>query len=91
MLKYLADDAKINAAFDDDTVRILVRAFDEACQALDRSGALWRLDPDTTTAARERIARRIIDLARLGERDRRLLRDNALLSLSQSFRGWRPY
>jgi hypothetical protein len=91
LLKYLATDAEANGAFDDDTVRILVRAFDEACQALDRSGVLWGTDPVAAQDARERLAWRIIELARLGERDGRLLRDNALLSLSQSFRGWRPF
>ena len=88
MKKFLDVDAKMNGRFDPEAVPIITRAFDEAWQSLQKSGAI-STEPGQAEAVRERLAQRIIELARLGERDRRLLRDNALLYLTQHRWSWR--
>jgi hypothetical protein len=80
MQKYLDAHAKTDGAFDPETVRILTEAFDEAWQSLEKSGAAMDGRAQET---RDRLAKCIIELARTGERNRRLLRDNALLRLTQ--------
>jgi hypothetical protein len=59
-------------AFGPEEVAILTRAFDEA---LSKLGLVNRDDPATRT-----VAKRIIELAKLGERDPIRLRDAALSS-----------
>ena len=72
-----------DVAFDPDTIRILTAAFDEAWQSLQKSGV--GIEPDgQAEATRERLAMRIIEMAALGERDKRRLRDDALFHLTQS-------
>jgi hypothetical protein len=66
---------EIKDAFDSETLRILEQAFDMACALLGRT-----VQP---VAAREAIARNIIDATKLGERDPRRLRDAGLAALSQ--------
>ena len=82
MKKFLEADAQVNGRLEPEAVRIITRAFDEAWRSLQKSGAISP-EPGQAEAVRERLAQRIIELARLGERDRRLLRDNALLYLTQ--------
>lgn len=70
-------------AFNPDDVRILVAAFDDAWRSLLASGITFESD-DESKAVRDTIAKYIIEQARYGERDRRRLRDGALLQYAQS-------
>jgi hypothetical protein len=70
------------AAFDADSVRVLTAAFDEAWQSIQSSG-ISLPSAAYANAIREILALRIIEMARLGERDRRRLCDDALLHLAQ--------
>src|SRR5205807_7083111 len=82
MQNYLDIDAKTGGAFDPDVVRILIDAFDGAWQSLEKSGVTYATDGHATET-RDRLAKRIIELAREGERNQRVLRDAALLYLAQ--------
>lgn len=70
-------------AFDPATIRILTAAFDEAWQSLQKSSVSFKPDGQAE-ATRERLAMRIVEMAALGERDKRRLRDDALVHLTQS-------
>jgi hypothetical protein len=63
-----------NEAFGPEDIKVLVKAFEDTLSAL---GVLRRDDPLT-----ERIAKKIIECARTGERDPIRLRDRALSSLA---------
>jgi hypothetical protein len=82
MLKRLEKYA-VGAAFDAEDVRILTAAFDDAWKCLQDSGVVFASDGHAD-ATREILALRIIEMAQLGERDQRRLRDDALLHLAQS-------
>jgi hypothetical protein len=71
------------AAFGPDVVRILTAAFDDAWKSIQDSGMTFPSDRHAD-ATRELLALRIIETARLGERDERRLRDDALLHLTDS-------
>jgi hypothetical protein len=71
------------AVFDPDQVRALTTAFEEAWKTVQDSGASL-LSNGQAEATRELLALRIIDMARLGERDPRRLRDDALPYLARS-------
>jgi hypothetical protein len=71
------------AAFDPETVRILTAAFDEAWMTVQDSQITFPSQAHAN-ATREILALRIIEMAQLGERDQRRLRDDALLNLTQS-------
>ena len=62
-----------NVAFDDTATSAMGEAFDKACKSLRSFG--------TACIVREIIAKRIIAVARNGERDPARLRDQALLAL----------
>ena len=81
MLQLLAKHA-LAGAFDDNEVRILVEAFEQAWKAVEDSGAPFGSE-DHVSATRERLALRIIEIAQLGERDLNRLRDDALLYLAR--------
>jgi hypothetical protein len=67
--------SKHSEAFDPETITILGEAFDAAWATVQASGARFDgRDED----ARDAIARHIVDLAQLGERDRQRLIDGAL-------------
>jgi hypothetical protein len=69
--------------FEPDEVLILIAAFEEAWQRLEKSGV--RFDSDyQRTQARNRIGKYIIDEAKAGERDSGRLSDSALLLYSKS-------
>jgi len=71
-----------DGVFDPETVRIMGGAFDDAWQSLQASGATFgrdRYDPPL----QELLARRIIEMARRGERNPRQLRDGALIYLAE--------
>ena len=82
MQNYVHADAKTDRAFDPETVHMLTAAFDEAWQSLEKSGVTYETDGHATET-RDRLAKRIIELARTGERNQRVLRDAALLYLAQ--------
>jgi hypothetical protein len=69
--------------FGPDDVEVLVAAFDEAWKHFGTSGANFGSDSGRERA-RQRLARSIIVMAVAGERDIRLLRENALLHMAQS-------
>jgi hypothetical protein len=70
-------------AYGPEEVCILVAAFDDARQRLEKSGV--KLDEGRQTEmARERLAKSIIELAEFGERDPRQLADQALLGFARS-------
>jgi len=66
-----------------DVVRILTAAFDDAWKSIQDSGTTFQSDRHAA-ATRELLALRIIETARLGERDQRRLRDDALFHLTDS-------
>jgi hypothetical protein len=82
MLQLLAKHA-LAAAFDDNEVRILVDAFDQAWKTVHHSGAPFGSEGHVN-ATREQLALRIIEIAQLGERDPNRLRDDALLYLTRT-------
>jgi hypothetical protein len=69
--------------FDPETVIILGSAFDEAWRSLQNSGVYFT-SARTAEATRERLAQRIVECAKGGERDPGLLRDKALNDLARS-------
>ena len=83
MLKFIERYADYTSAFDPETVHILVGAFDDAWSTLLTSGAPFS-QADYKEAAREILAKRIIELAKGGERNQRRLTEAALLKLSTS-------
>ena len=76
----LPKDASV---FDPATVRILSDALDQAWGALQTSGATFLTD-ETANHAREVLARCIVEMAKLGERDHGRLRDAALAHLAEA-------
>ena len=64
-----------NASFGPDEIRVLVRAFDDA---------LGTLGVDRNSPVAEALAKKIIELAREGERDPSRLPQRAVRSVSQS-------
>jgi hypothetical protein len=73
-------DSLAPGVFDPEAVTVLVAAFDDAWAQVLRSGTTFKTDREKARM-RETIARRIILLARNGERNLRHLRDDALLHL----------
>ena len=69
--------------FDPEAINILVGAFDDAWQSLTASGAPFA-EERYRDNARLILAKHIIELARLGERDKRRLTEGALLELAHS-------
>ena len=68
--------------FNPEEVRILTAAFDETWKAVQENGAPFATNGQAE-AMREAIALRIIAMAWFGDRDRRRLRDDALLYLAR--------
>jgi hypothetical protein len=64
-------------SFDASTFEILAYAFDDAWRSLEVDGVLVYLEGDADLI-RDRLAMRIVDAARRGERDWRRLRAGAL-------------
>ena len=78
-----AIDKYAGGVFNPDDMRILVAAFDDAWRAVLASGTTFESDRESK-AVRDILAKHIIEQARYGERDRRRLRDGALLQYAQS-------
>jgi hypothetical protein len=70
-------------AFDPDSIRILGDAFEDAWQSLRATGTTFHIDGQAGQT-REILARCIIEMAKLGERDQRKLRDAALAHLAEA-------
>jgi len=71
------------SAFDPDSIRILSDALEDAWQSLKTTRSTFHFDVQAEQT-REILARRIIELAKLGERDHRRLRDAALTHLAEA-------
>jgi hypothetical protein len=72
-----------DGCFDPETVITLGTAFDESWRSLQKSGVYFT-SRRTAEATRERLAQRIVENAKGGERDPDRLRDDALLDLARS-------
>ncbi len=70
------------SAFDPESLRILTAAFEDAWQALQTAGTTFDFDGHAEQT-RDILARCIIAMAKLGERDRNRLRDAALAHLAE--------
>jgi hypothetical protein len=82
MLKLLVNHA-LAGAFDDNEVRVLVEAFEQAWKAVQDSGA-YVAPGAHSEATRELLAFCIVEVAQLGERDPNRLRVDALLYLTRT-------
>jgi len=74
-----------NQAFDPDQVAILVAAFDDAWDTIQRSGSTLAA-PHYERGAREIVAQHIVELARRGLLDRHRLSTEAIAYLANSYR-----
>jgi hypothetical protein len=79
----LVNRLEAEGVFDRDAVRLLAGAFDDAWRQLVAGSAQFE-DERQQEMAREIIAKHIIQLARLGERDQQKLTESALLELANS-------
>ena len=75
MIRYLSENPEY---FDPETIDVMIRALDEAWERVQANGA--PLDGQAG-AARNALAKLIVDLSRQGERDRQILIESALLQL----------
>ena len=75
MIRYLSENPEY---FDPETLDVMIRALDEAWERFE--GSEGRLD-GLAGAARDVLAKHIVDMARQGERDRERLIEGALLRL----------
>jgi hypothetical protein len=80
MQRYLHEHT---AVFEPDAILILTSALDDAWQSLQTAGASFA-SRGQVDATRELLALRIIEMAKLGQRDRRHLSEDALLYLARS-------
>jgi hypothetical protein len=72
-----------SAAFDDEATRLLCAAFEAAWQAVKTSGSALA-DETRATSTRERLAYRVIEMGRRGERNHDRLVEDALAHLARS-------
>ena len=63
-------DTEPGSVFDDEAIKAMGEAFEAACKDLDEAGQ--------SSVVYEAVAKRIIEMAKSGERDPNLLRDRAL-------------
>jgi hypothetical protein len=78
MREFLAEHLGV---FDPEDIRILVRVFDQAWEAVQASGAVFETKAKADTA-RAILAKHIIAAAKEGELDEERLRDGALVVLA---------
>jgi hypothetical protein len=71
------------AAFDPETVSLLIGAFDIAWKSVQTTDSEYSTEK-YSSVVREVLAKHIIEAAKLGERDQRQLAAGALLKLSHS-------
>jgi hypothetical protein len=72
------------AAFDPESIQVLVSALDDAWNRIEKSGS-WFARPAYSRAMREVIAKRIIEMAQQGVKDPRRLADDALRFLCANY------
>ena len=77
MREYLKNDP---AAFDPQTISILIGALDDAWQVIEANKAAFKLDGHAD-GARQALAKHTVDMAKQGERDRHSLIEGALARL----------
>ena len=75
-----------NASFDPETVETLSAAFDDAWEQIKQSGSTFAR-PAYERGAREILAKRIIEMAQRGERDKKALSDAAVSVSRRELRG----
>jgi hypothetical protein len=80
MREFLAEHLGV---FDPEDIRILVRVFDQAWEAVQASGAVFETKAKADMA-RAILAKHIIAAAKEGELDEERLRDGALVVLAHS-------
>ena len=73
------------AVFDPEEITIIAAAFDDAWERLEKSG-YGSASAKAKERARQQLAKRIIDMAKLGERDPHKLCEDALLFMAQANR-----
>jgi hypothetical protein len=74
-----------NSSFDPEAIKMLASAFDDAWEAVQRSGrTLCR--PPYAGAIREVLAKRIIEMAQRGQTDPHRLSEDALEFLATNYR-----
>jgi hypothetical protein len=78
-----------DGVFDPEAIRILTSALDEAWKAISITGVSFA-SRGHAEATRETLAKRIIELARNGERDQRRLSEDAMFYLTQQNLKTRP-
>jgi hypothetical protein len=86
MLRYLPSDTA--RVFCPETVRLLGEALDEAWRSLQTNGVYFT-SRGQAEATREKLALRIIEMAKQGERDPKRLRAAALQRLEKAVLHWR--
>ena len=72
------------AAFDPESIQVLVSALDDAWNRIEKSGS-WFARPAYSRAMREVIAKRIIEMAQQGVKDPHRLADDALRFLAANY------
>jgi hypothetical protein len=82
-MRTLINRLEAEGAFDREAISILIGAFEDAWHSQVSNGVPFATDR-CKERAREIIAKHIIALARLGERDKRKLAESALMELAQS-------
>jgi hypothetical protein len=71
-------------SFDPEFIETLVAAYEDAWRKVEQSGSTFA-SPRYRRAAQEIIAKRIIDMAQLGEIESQRLADDAVTYLAQSY------
>jgi hypothetical protein len=71
-------------SFDPEFIETLVAAYEDAWRKVEQSGSTFA-SPRYRRAAQEVIAKRIIDMAQLGEIESHRLADDAVTYLAQSY------
>ena len=75
------DSLLANTTFDPETAELLASAFDTAWDTIKKSGSPLAAN-DHAASTREVLAKRIIEMGQLGERDEQRLVDDALEHLT---------
>jgi hypothetical protein len=81
----LANSVRPETAFDPECVQVLASALDDAWERIKQSGSQFAR-PAYSHAMREVIAKRIIEMAQRGIKDRQKLADGAVRFLAANYR-----
>jgi hypothetical protein len=73
------------SAFEPEVIEILAAAFEDAWATIEKSGSSLA-SPRYKRVAQEILAKRIIETAQRGERDRQRLSEDAVTYLTQSYK-----